>query len=60
MSGIMKEHLKVSREILASLQKPAPKVEEHAHKPAQVKVEDIKEPIKKSGHEKPADIMIGS
>jgi hypothetical protein len=60
VTGLMKEQLKVSREILASLHKPAPKGEEHSHKPALVKAEEQKDPVKKPGHEKPSDIMIGS
>jgi hypothetical protein len=60
MSGLMKEQLMVSREILTSLQKPAQKGEEHNHKPTPVKMDEPKESVKKSGHEKPSDIMIGS
>jgi len=64
LSSLMKEQLKVSREILARLPKQIQKVEEPAHLP-QKPVEapaatEHKEPAKKV-HEKPrADIMIGS
>jgi hypothetical protein len=60
ISGMMKEQLKVSREILASLQKPAQKGDDHVHKPTLLKMEEPKDNPKKSSHEKPADIMIGS
>lgn len=61
LSGLLKEHLQVTREILECLPKPAQKTEDHAHKPAQTKMAEHKEPVKKPGHEKPpADIMIGS
>jgi hypothetical protein len=61
LSGLMKEQINVSREILACLQEPALKTEDHSHKPAAAKIPDQKEPAKKPGHEKPpADIMIGS
>jgi hypothetical protein len=60
VSGLMKEQLKVSREILASLQKPVIKSEDHIHKPIQGKPDEPKDPIKKPGHDKPTEIMIGS
>jgi uncharacterized coiled-coil protein SlyX len=60
VSSLMKEQLKVSREILASMQKPVHKGEDHNHKPTPVKVDEPKESVKKPGHEKPSDIMIGS
>lgn len=63
LSGMMKEHVRISREILTHLQNPAHHAEEHPHKTA-VPVEkpaDQKEPPKKPGHDKPrTDIMIGS
>jgi len=64
LSSLLKEQLKVSREILARLPKQIQKVEEPAHlpqKPAEAApAAEHKEPAKKV-HEKPrADIMIGS
>ncbi|MFA5269667.1 MAG: hypothetical protein WC379_17010 [Methanoregula sp.] len=70
MSGLMKEQLKVSKEILASLQstdtKPvaaprlpdAPKHDPVKHEPP--KTPEQKEPAKKPHDKPPADIMIGS
>jgi hypothetical protein len=60
LSAIMKEHLQVTREILERLPKQTQKTEDHGHKPAPSKVSEQKEPVKKPGHDKPADIMIGS
>ena len=68
MSGLMKEQLKVSREILASLQSPDAKpssshIPESKHDPVKhepPKTPDQKEPAKKSHDKPPADIMIGS
>ena len=60
VSGIMKEQLKVSREILACLQKPAQKGEDHIHKPLPVKTDEPKESAKKPAHDKPSEIMVGS
>ncbi len=65
LSTVMKEQLKVSKEILGRLPHQYQKAEEPAHpaapvKPAEVPALDHKEPVKKT-HEKPrADIMIGS
>lgn len=62
LSGIMKEQLKVSKEILARFPKQIQKSEEpplHPQKHAEIKSPEHKEPVKKSP-EKPADIMIGS
>lgn len=65
LSSLMKEQLKVSREILARFPKQVQKAEEPAHvpqKPAEAPAEhtEHKEPAKKP-HDKPrADIMIGS
>lgn len=69
MAGLMKEQLKVSKEILAGLQKldakPAvphisdPKHETAKHEPP--RMPEAKEPVRKPVHDKPpADIMIGS
>jgi len=63
LSGIMKEQLKVSKEILARFPKQIQKFEElplHPMKHAENKVPEHKEPVKKTSTEKPADIMIGS
>jgi hypothetical protein len=60
LSAIMKEHLQVTREILERLPKQGQKPEDHSPKAAQPKVPEHKEPVKKPGHDKPADIMIGS
>ena len=60
LSGVMKEQLKVSREILARLPKQNLKVDEHPGKHGEPKVPDQKEPQKRTGAEKPADILIGS
>ena len=69
ISGMMKEQVRISKEILAHIQKTPVKPEEHTHKPPVEKSgekpgdkpSDQKEPPKKTGHEKPrADIMIGS
>ena len=63
---VMKEQLKVSREILARLPKQIQKAEEPAHhaapqKPAEVPATEHKEQPVKKAHEKPrTDIMIGS
>jgi len=60
LSVLIKEHLRVTREILERLPEGLQKTEEHIHKPAQLKTPEQKEPAKKTGHDKPADIMIGS
>ena len=60
LSGVMKEHLKVSREILACLPKQIQKREEHNEKPEGAKMPEQKESVKKTGGEKRTDIMIGS
>jgi hypothetical protein len=60
ISSVMKEQLKVSREILARLPKGHLKVEEHPAKAAELKMPDQKEPQKKTSAEKPAEIVIGS
>jgi hypothetical protein len=60
ISLLLKEHLRVTREILGHLPAQIQKTEEHIHKPAQPKVLEHKEPAKKPVPEKPADIMIGS
>jgi hypothetical protein len=60
ISLVLKEHLKVTREILEHLPASSLKTEEHIHKPVQAKVTEQKEPAKKPGHDKPSDIMVGS
>ena len=65
ISGMLKEEVKISREILAHLQKPGPKGEDTTHKPSAdkpaEKPAEQKEPQKKPGHDKPrAEIMVGS
>ena len=60
LSGLMKEHIRVSKEILACLPKHIPKVDEPAQKFEEAKIHDHKEPVKKTSGEKRADIMIGS
>jgi hypothetical protein len=60
LSSVMKEQLKVSKEILARLPKQVQKYDEHPQKHGEIKNADPKEPVKKSGPEKPAEIMIGS
>lgn len=63
LSGMMKEQVKISREILTYIQKPVLTVEEKPDKGtvALEKPAEQKEPPRKSGHEKPrADIMVGS
>lgn len=70
MTGLIKEQLNVSREILSSLQKPdakpvaAPRVPEPPkHEPVKhdlPKTPEQKEPTKKTHDKPPADIMIGS
>jgi uncharacterized coiled-coil protein SlyX len=60
LSSVMKEHLKVSKEILVRLPKSIQKVEEPPARHGEIKITETKEPIKKTVHEKPSDIMIGS
>jgi uncharacterized coiled-coil protein SlyX len=60
LSLLIKEHLQVTKEILEHLPRVTQKTEEHIHKPAQPKAPEQKEPTKKPGPDKPADIMIGS
>jgi hypothetical protein len=60
LSALMNEHLQVTREILERLPRQIQKTEDHIHKPAQPKVPEQKESARKPGHDKSADIMIGS
>jgi hypothetical protein len=56
----MKEHLRVSKEILARLPKQIHKSDEPNQKFGEDKIPDHKEPEKKTSGEKRKDIMIGS
>ena len=61
LSSVMREHLRVSREILARPPKQIQKYEEHhIPKNSETRLAEQKEPGKKTSMEKPADIMIGS
>jgi len=60
LSGVMKEHLRVSKEILARLPKQIQKTEESVPKYGDVKIPEMKEHEKKTSTEKRKDIMIGS
>jgi uncharacterized coiled-coil protein SlyX len=60
LSGVMKEHLRISKEILARLPKQIQKSEEPVLKSGEAKIPDHKEPEKKVSAEKRKDIMIGS
>ena len=60
LSGVMKEHLRVSKEILARLPKQIQKSDEPNQKFGEAKIPDHKEPEKKIIGEKRKDIMIGS
>lgn len=61
LSNVMKEHLKVSRELLAFFPKQIQKGDdEPTQKNDDTKSNEHKEPVKKINGEKRADIMIGS
>ena len=60
LSGVMKEHLRVSKEILARLPKQIQKSDESNQKFGEDKLPDHKEHEKKISGEKRKDIMIGS
>lgn len=60
LSGVMKEHLKVSKEILSRLPKQIQRYEEHIPKQGEIRIPEHKEQGKKQSTEKPNDIMIGS
>jgi hypothetical protein len=60
LSTIMKEHLKVSKEILACLPKQIQRSDANTEKSELVKIPEHKEPVKKTIVEKRADIVIGS
>ena len=60
LSGVMKEHLMLNREILARLPKQIQTYEEHIPKQNETKTPVQKEPGKKTAIVKPSEIMIGS
>lgn len=60
MSGVMKEHLKASKDILAYLSKHNQRSEDALPKHNETKITEQKESCKKSSPDKPAEIMIGS
>jgi hypothetical protein len=60
LSGVMKEHLKISKEILSRVPVSVQKFEEPPGIPVNIKITESKDPIKKTAQEKPSDIMIGS
>jgi hypothetical protein len=60
ISDVMKEQLKVSREILTHLPKQIQIKDENTQKFEEIKIPVDKEPVKKICGEKRADIMIGS
>jgi hypothetical protein len=60
LSGVMKEHLKVSREILIRLPKHIQHFDDHIPPRSEQKVPEHKEPAKRAVVEKSNDIMIGS
>ncbi|MDO9325665.1 MAG: hypothetical protein Q7T80_12000 [Methanoregula sp.] len=60
MLGVMKEHLKASKEILAHLSKHGQRSEEPISKQNETRIPEQKEPVKKINPDKPAEIMIGS
>jgi ABC-type enterochelin transport system substrate-binding protein len=60
LSSLMKEHIRVSKEILARLPKQIQKFDEQNQKIGDTKIPDHKEPEKKISGEKRKDIMIGS
>ncbi len=60
LSSLMKEHIRVSKEILACLPKQIQKFDEPNQKIGETKIPDHKEPEKKISGEKRKDIMIGS
>jgi hypothetical protein len=60
LSNVMKEQLTISREILARFPKHIQKFEENIPQNSETKTPEQKDPGKKTGLEKRADIMIGS
>ena len=60
LSTVMREQLKVSREILTRLPKQIQRPEEHTQKQGETRQPEQKDPAKKPGTERPSDIMIGS
>ena len=60
ISSVMKEHLKISREILSCLPSQLQKIEEKQQKTDDIKSSEQKDFQKKPSVEKRNDIMIGS
>jgi len=60
LSGTMKEHLRVSREILTHLPKHVQGYDDHVPPRSEIKHSEQKEPVKRTVTEKSNDIMIGS
>ena len=60
MSDLMKDHLKVSREILSRMPKNTLRHDDHMPLQSEARLSEHKEPVKRSGAEKSNDIMIGS
>ena len=60
LTGVMKEHLRVNKEILTRLPKQIPKTEEPIPKSIDAKIPELKEHEKKVSTEKRKDIMVGS
>jgi len=60
LSGVMKEHLKLDREILARLPKHVQTYNENIPRQGETKTPEQKEPGKKTSRDKPSQILIGS
>ena len=60
LSGVMKEHLKFDREILARLPKQVQTYNENIPGHGETKTPEQKEPGKKTSRDKPSQILIGS
>ncbi|MFA4850412.1 MAG: hypothetical protein WC626_11860 [Methanoregula sp.] len=60
LSGVMKEHLKISKEILSRMPRNPPRIDDPSPHHTELKIPDHKEPAKRSGTERSNDIMIGS
>ena len=60
LTQLMKEQIIVSREILSHLSKGVPTEELRIEKREETKLQEHSEPMKRTSHEKPNEIMIGS
>ena len=60
LSVLMKEQVRISKEILAQLQAPEHKSGEHAHKNREAKTSEHKAAEQKEPVKKPSSIMVGS